>query len=73
MTSIIPVSARPPPLSLVSVTSEGGPARLALALMETLSDFVGDEFTPAMAGAWSEVLNDVSATMIGTHEAVAKR
>ena len=36
-------------------------------LMETLSDFVGDEFTPAMAGAWSEVLNDVSATMIGVH------
>ena len=39
-------------------------------LLETLSNFVGDEFTPAMAGAWSEVLNEVSATMIGTHKVI---
>ena len=36
-------------------------------LLETLSEFVGDEFTPAMAGAWSEVLNDVCATMSRAH------
>jgi hemoglobin-like flavoprotein len=35
-------------------------------LSEALSNFVGDKFTPVMAGAWSEALNHVSATIIGT-------